>query len=664
MSVKDSLKEKITTEGRTNELYSELDYSQRSFVSNLLTQAKYTIPTSIVVKGSNKVTHNWWALREAMRLYFGVYEISTTLAELNKRFPMFAHVSIEDNTLVAYTPDNRFGEEDRQLKTTPGKYFSKMMPIATDDYIRKLTEEHMAEACSTLEWIEGTAIADFYWKMAEDMSGLRACMSKTTAWSKKENPTLAYDAPGVKLAVLRTPDGKAVARNLTFENKRKKVWIRNYGSTGLVDKLTKLGYSKGNWSGANLKLVFTEEGSNRDDHIKIAFPYLDANGGMANSSDTTVAVVGDIVRVLNNRDREVIDSRYRGVPSSTGYIEIKPTPKELYEFQCAISGTVVNRFNTEENLLNVWKDGKLCKALEDAIVAATEYSVCAKFIDANRKTTTVWAKPEDTIEGYVNDEASLSRLGYAYLPAGKYAEAPTLIKKSQLIEINGEQVPISHAIKVYTKGSATYVLKEGFDKKQYVKLYDGAFCEKDAGWVKTATGRKVLPQIHEVAKLFTGEWVFTRGYRTTDIGDTRFAFKSALLSQINALDFKEAVDALDREHGYGFDWETCKTLILDITSLSGMRNALETRSGASLEGCDWSWGGTYKEPPLAILRVLPEYIKQTISKRHFAIHRQMQHLKNWLAEMDAVEAPEYLQSMPVQPITIVNAENSEQFALV
>jgi hypothetical protein len=44
-----------------------------------------------------------------------------SMADLNH----FVHVSEDDPSKVAYTPDDRFGSEDRQLRMKPGKYLRK-----------------------------------------------------------------------------------------------------------------------------------------------------------------------------------------------------------------------------------------------------------------------------------------------------------------------------------------------------------------------------------------------------------------------------------------------------------------------------------------------------------------------------------------------------------
>lgn len=69
----------------------------------------------------------WWVWREAWRMMQGDYKRlpSSIVAEICTIPGHFLHVSEADPHLVSYTPSEKHGREDRQVRTTLGRYLTR-----------------------------------------------------------------------------------------------------------------------------------------------------------------------------------------------------------------------------------------------------------------------------------------------------------------------------------------------------------------------------------------------------------------------------------------------------------------------------------------------------------------------------------------------------------
>ena len=78
---------------------------------------------------STDMLPNWWVYREQARILRRVYKVTDTLKKLNSYFPIFAHISLDDPKMVAFTPDVNCGESDKQVRISIGKLLSKYLPV-------------------------------------------------------------------------------------------------------------------------------------------------------------------------------------------------------------------------------------------------------------------------------------------------------------------------------------------------------------------------------------------------------------------------------------------------------------------------------------------------------------------------------------------------------
>jgi hypothetical protein len=86
----------------------------------------------------------------------------------------FAHQSTDDATKLAYTPDDRHGQEDRQIRTRPGKYLKRFFgDVLTDEQIRDYATDWAAKT-ESLDYKLATTPDDCATVYA---SSLGSCMS-------------------------------------------------------------------------------------------------------------------------------------------------------------------------------------------------------------------------------------------------------------------------------------------------------------------------------------------------------------------------------------------------------------------------------------------------------------------------------------------------------
>lgn len=206
-----------------------------------------------------------WMFREAGRLLLQEYA-STYLPHarndadiaLNKvlaKTPThFVHRSKDAPAYIAYTPNETYGLQDRQIRTTVGRYLKKTYPELTDQNIRSLSEAYRYHFASD----------DILWATTKKemehvyTTGPHSCMAHawdgcSDRYGSQMHPSAAYaNLPWFRLAYLKR-DGKINARCLTYinpEDPEDKRLIRPYGDPLLHAKLIAIGYRQSNLMGA------------------------------------------------------------------------------------------------------------------------------------------------------------------------------------------------------------------------------------------------------------------------------------------------------------------------------------------------------------------------------------------------------------------------------
>jgi hypothetical protein len=182
----------------------------------------------------------------------------------------FPHISIDEPSMVAYTPNPEYGVRDRQVRTKVGRYLQQFYgDLITSEQIRS-----MANGTKQLDLEFDSDIRAAYLRGGRD--GVTSCMTHPVGHCNYSirgayHPVDVYLTGEFKVALLHDGfNNEICARALVYEPSR--VFVRCYGreANTLQDRLTEKGYSEQNgWDdGIRLRLI-------RDDDDKVVVPYMD-----------------------------------------------------------------------------------------------------------------------------------------------------------------------------------------------------------------------------------------------------------------------------------------------------------------------------------------------------------------------------------------------------
>lgn len=461
----------------------------------------------------------WWAEREAMRIYYQVYEVTDTLESHLCFKRVFAHISVEDRMMVAFTPDKASGEADRQLKMSPGRFFSRLLPIATDSYIQKLVAEHMAEVSNEVEFLEGKDLTEVYRSGAASA----ACMSKDESNWKLEghHPTEAYWTPEIKMAIIRNAEGSVTERCIVYHaSETDKRWIRCYPDNGKLKKrLEKNGYKRGNLVGAKLNTVKVGD--------CYVIPYLDGNGYRGDEDTASLALIDYQLTVVSRATANALrGSAYTAFygPTTGGKVQLRNIDSNAFKYVDAFDG--LTKSSLVDPASDFWYDGQIHKVATgntEGLAAMLREGGCDLYdgvrVSVN-SSRTVSAASTDTFRarnyGWALDTEENRRLtGYVRLSSEFYDDqawhsgANTLTIDSE----NGVILRVDAAYYVDAEGECRVMHISKLPAKS-VKLHKasktiaGYYCHPDASYVKTSTGRKVHLKLHDIAQTLSGAWEF------------------------------------------------------------------------------------------------------------------------------------------------------------
>lgn len=520
MSHYDPLKAKITDEATLKRILYDLGVSYERISTEIAARFCGHHPNMPAA---------WWAVRQQARILNGVYEMTEALEKLNAHLPVFAHVSIEDKTMVAFTPDRHSGEADRQVRTTFGRLASKFLPFATDKYIADLAADHVAELNNEIEFIRGDEIAQVY---ATEMGSIGACMSNK---SFELQPTLVYDAPGIAMAVRRDNENRIIERAMVYEDGDDKRWIRAYPSgCALVKRLNRAGFKKGNWMGVKFNTIIRLDYSNHnlEGHKAVVAPYLDADGGHAAMYGSTVALLdGQLTAVtreqlaaLNTRFGNAQSEGYTAVPSTNGYVTLFPVSSEDFTITDELTGEEINLLTRRVVKKQFWHEGRVVASYKEqteydvTVAGLVDGSVNKALIDyrgvaAFNHGSTVWFDTEEN-----RRYCGMFKLSQEIYPGELEWQSRYAIKT---VQIDG----VEHIVKVEDcvsllrlnddgEPERTLMLRKALTK-QHVKLHKGGgddcWAEPNVKIYRTPTGRKVHPMHNDNIRVFwDGEADFRR----------------------------------------------------------------------------------------------------------------------------------------------------------
>lgn len=474
----------------------------------------------------------WWAEREARRIRYQIYEVTDTLASHLCFKRVFAHISLEDRTMVAFTPDKASGEADRQLKMSPGRFFSRMLPIASDNYIQKLVSEHLAEVSNEVEFLEGKDLTEVY------VSGVAsaACMSKTPEnWKLGgHHPTEAYWTPEIKMAVVRNMNGEVTERCIVYNaSETDKRWIRCYPDNGKLQKrLEKQGYVRGTLVGAKLNTIRVDE-----DYYVV--PYLDGNGYRGDQDTASLALIDNQLTVVGRAtinalqgNRGIRESNIFYGPTTGGKVRLCNIDSTAFKYVDAFDGQSKSRL--EDPASDFWYDGQIYQVATSNAVELSALLLeggCELYGDVRvsmNASRTVWAASTDifrvTTYGWVLDtEENRKWAGYVRLSSEFYDDQPWHSKATFLTveSENGEILKVDAAYYIDAEGECRIMHISKLPAKS-VKLHKaskavaGYYCHPDASYVKTSTGRKVHLKLHDIVQTLSGTWEFANKVKSTN----------------------------------------------------------------------------------------------------------------------------------------------------
>lgn len=448
---------------------------------------------------------HWWAVRESVRIANGIYLMTEALDRLNSHRQTFAHVSSEDQNMVAFTPDAVFGAADKQLRISFGKLVARLIPFAADDYVRDLTAKHLAELSDEVEWVEGLNIAAEY---STDVS-VGACMSSKSNFQVQ--PTTAYAAEGIKMAVLRKPNGELKARAMVVESK--KVYIRAYGDTLLKKRLERLGYKVGTWEGVKFNTTFLDIPRSEfqgNDVKRVVVPYLDGNGGTCSINYSSTALIDNQLVVVPREQLSRLQKigYVTVVPSTTGYVNLRNLDSAEYKRKCSLSGREINTLLEDvETFLDIDEAGDqvwnviAVNALDTlSIEDAMKYGKAKAAKDGLMvQAVTLRAKTfQHRYTTYSEDLKTRKALGFVKLST-KYYETSDWVTDAITVICDGVNhfIKSEDAVRIVESETSTKLIHKSEVTKDMVRLANSGetkgYAKKDVKIFRTQSGAKVHP---------------------------------------------------------------------------------------------------------------------------------------------------------------------------
>lgn len=547
----------------------------------------------------------WWVHREVLRSRNNLYDSTTVLETLNRSFPHHqVHVSREDPTMVAYTPDRESGLRDKQLRISLGRLLLRLYPHAPDTAIASIVSDHEAEINLQVEFLtDADAIEEAY------KTGPQSCMSKP--FVGMPHPSRVYASPGIALAVLRK-NGKVSARCLVYEHSpTDKRFIRNWGDNALRKKLMRMGYKPGTLVGATLNLI------KYGDHYML-LPYIDGNEGPGDSKYSTVGIIDGVLRVLNNKQRKELSGFTTCATNTGGYTNmLKNVDSQSYIFTDGITGQKVNALVDE--VYEVFDGTNTIKTtqIDDTVEAYTYSGYELKPLRITRNVPVFNYR----LSPLIDTDANRTRAGYVRLSKTFYPdEQDWKLKNNLTLLSDGAWIKQEDVVWTVKQGGSSEWQHKSAKLSTWVKIHapsrgDAVYALDASYVVKTNTGRKVVPGFHEVIKIHNGPWVFQRSAKSYNLFGKVFWFEKSTV--VTGLVVKDLLLTQD----YDLDRITDSQL--------GRINVPE-------HGLYKRWSTMALTEKLSVLENRRELYLSTNMRYVFDLHAVR------LAEMQAVEAPAYL----------------------
>lgn len=228
-----------------------------------------------------------WRQREAERFYDGTYTRvpwHNTLESINRyrtgdeqttaarMLDHFAHVSLDNPGMIAYTADEAKGVDDKQMRVKPGKYLTEFgASIFSAEEILKFASHVKAFTAGVQFAKTANEIARVY----VSGHGFNSCMDARN-FDYDDTPVRAYAYKDLAVAYIGSLDetserptskDRVLARAVVWPDK--KLYSRVYGEEELLEKaLQSLGYVAGGMRGARIAAIESSRG-------RYVMPYVD-----------------------------------------------------------------------------------------------------------------------------------------------------------------------------------------------------------------------------------------------------------------------------------------------------------------------------------------------------------------------------------------------------
>jgi len=229
-----------------------------------------------------------WQQREQDRFGSGAYKLPTWHHSLGvgDHYTHYAHIAT-DGEKIAYTPDETYGHEDRQLTITAARYLQRFFPTLRADEVAF--------------YVGGTRSSELKWaRTADEIAAVyvtrhafESCMGAHNFADAATHPTRVYAAGDLSIAYIGEVGTRILARGLCWEDR--KVYTRLFGDSGALDAaLRGLGFAQGNVYGARLNVERPYPGAS-----EYRMPYVDWHDGASLQT-----INGTQYFVITDRDPE------------------------------------------------------------------------------------------------------------------------------------------------------------------------------------------------------------------------------------------------------------------------------------------------------------------------------------------------------------------------
>lgn len=207
-----------------------------------------------------------WQRRERQRFRDGQYcDIPWSDRERTECIFHYAHMSLKQPGLIAYTPTDEHGFQDRQVQCKPGKYLEEF--YAQDEYFTREEIQAYIAQCSAQNYSLQIACTPEDIVRVYRSGAIHSCMSPGPELEGDVHPCEVYGNSDLGVAYFG-PIDNVKARAVVWPDR--KIYSRRYGSEHVLKQLLEAeGYRSGSLEGARIRRIpYGRNGA-------VLMPYID-----------------------------------------------------------------------------------------------------------------------------------------------------------------------------------------------------------------------------------------------------------------------------------------------------------------------------------------------------------------------------------------------------